>query len=125
MYTLSNTDTSANDNNSNNTNNGGQQQQQGQQSSGTDGPKEGQMTYSMLLKTELLGMSASTSRSSLDVSGSYNFSQSQGSQSSGNGGTNPTGAMQGGQVRWLRVFEASGRIIRIVLFIRLSRDVGN
>ena len=39
------TDTSSNDNNSTNTNNGGQQQQQGQQSNGTDGPKEGQMTY--------------------------------------------------------------------------------
>ena len=95
---LNSTDTSSNDNNSTNTNNGGQQQQQGQQSNGTDGPKEGQMTYSMLLKTELLGMSTSTSRSSLDGSGSYNFSQSQGSQSSSNGGANPSGSTgQGSQ----------------------------
>ena len=66
---LSNPDTTSNGNNSTNSNNGGQQQQ-AQQNNTNDGLREGQLTYSMLLKTELLGMSTSTSRSSLEGSGS-------------------------------------------------------
>ena len=92
---LSNTDTTSNGNNSTNSNNGGQQQQ-GQQSNANDGLREGQLTYSMLLKTELLGMSTSTSRSSLEGSGSHNLSRSQ-SQSSGTGGPSAGGSQGAGQ----------------------------
>ena len=91
---LSNPDTTSNGNNSTNSNNGGQQQQ-AQQNNTNDGLREGQLTF-VLLKTELLGMSTSTSRSSLEGSGSHNLSRSQ-SQSSGTGGSSASGAQAAGQ----------------------------